>query len=338
MVQKSRDNNSRRYKARSAGRGSKAAIPLEASKNQSKETRKKRRSSPAKRLSAFADEKRNDAVGSSNPRRETVDWQSIEKKYKEADAALGNDEPHKAEPLLRELVVAEPREPLFHWRLGEALSGMQKFHDAILEFRRALKLDPRNVAAVGCLGKAYMELGDWRQAEKAIKTRLKLKKSPQHYIFLAHILSELRRFDEAIKACNRAIAIDPTFAEAYLNLGLAYRHKKQVKGAIQAFEKAIEFDGTYALAFRELGLTYYVAGKLELAKKALRTGLALDANDAWGHLYLALCLESSADVGGAARQFVEALKRDPENPFFNEKYEDFVQQFIEPSVNGLRTK
>jgi Flp pilus assembly protein TadD len=68
--------------------------------------------------------------------------------------------------LLRELVEAEPDEPLFHWRLGYALSEMQKHREAIKEFRQALKLDPKNVAALGCLGREYMEVGNGPKQKK----------------------------------------------------------------------------------------------------------------------------------------------------------------------------
>ena len=65
-----------------------------------------------------------------------------------------------------------------------ALSELKEYRRAIPEFRQALKLDPQNVAALGCLERAYMELGEWEKAEKAIRDRLALKKSPQHCAFL----------------------------------------------------------------------------------------------------------------------------------------------------------
>src|SRR5437016_918980 len=99
-------------------------------------------------------------------------WQITEKKYKQADLALSEKRPRKAARLLRELVRTEPDEPLFHWRLGYALSEMQEYRDAIHEFRQTLKLDPDNVPALGGLGCAYMELEEWDQAEKALRGRL----------------------------------------------------------------------------------------------------------------------------------------------------------------------
>src|SRR6266849_3891309 len=140
-------------------------------------------------------------------------WQVIEKKYKQADRALDKHDPKQAVRLLRDLVESEPREPLFHWRLGFALSEMKEYQRAILELQKALNLDPDNVAALGCLGRAHMELGEWKQAEKAIKHRLALQKSAAHYVFLAHIMMATNRYDSAVECCLKAIAHDSSFAE-----------------------------------------------------------------------------------------------------------------------------
>src|SRR5436309_1710408 len=119
------------------------------------------------------------------------------KKYKQADLAFDRQQFHEATRLLRQLVKHEPSEPLFRWKLGYALSEMKDYRGAIRECQQALKLDPQKVAALGCLGRAYMELGAWTEAETAIRERLSLKKCPQHCVFLAHILMQLARYDEA---------------------------------------------------------------------------------------------------------------------------------------------
>ena len=267
-----------------------------------------------------------------------VALRDVEKKYKQADQALYDHDPGKAARLLQELVEIEPREPLFHWSLGYALSELKEYRRAIPEFRQALKLDPQNVAALGCLGRAYMELGEWEKAEKAIRDRLALKKSPQHYVFLAHIMMETDRYATALECCRNAIDLDSSFAEAFLNLGLVYRHEKRWQEAIRALQKAVELDTKYAVAFREPGLTYYSRGKFDLAKKALEAALALNRYDAWGHLYLAFCLSETGDFNGAATHFAAAMRADPENQYFKKKYDEFVQRRSESGTGKAVSK
>jgi len=259
----------------------------------------------------------------------------IEKKYKEADSALTKSNPSKAAHLLRELVKIEPDEPLFHWRLGYALSEMGRFRDAIIEFQQALKLDPVNIAAWGSLGKAYIELEDWKSAREAFEKRLSLKESPQHYVFLAYVLLQTEQFDQAAKCCRKAIDLDRSFAEAHYNLGFAYRYTNRRDQALVSFKRAVELDNKFSDGFRELGLSYYGIGDVLSAKKAIETCLSLNPDDAWGHLYLALCLEYLEDHSQAAKHFRAALNRDPENSFFQEQYAEFRRQ---QNIHGNRRR
>lgn len=47
---------------------------------------------------------------------------------------------------------------------------------------------------------------------------------------------------EAIFRWERAAEIDPTYAEAYNNLGVGYEHEGQMDKARKAYEKALELD------------------------------------------------------------------------------------------------
>ena len=47
---------------------------------------------------------------------------------------------------------------------------------------------------------------------------------------------------EAIYRWERAVQIDPAYAEAYNDLGVAYEHEGQLEKARKAYEKAIELD------------------------------------------------------------------------------------------------
>ncbi|HVA45492.1 MAG TPA: tetratricopeptide repeat protein [Pirellulales bacterium] len=253
----------------------------------------------------------------------TASFRELEKKYSAADKALRGRKPTQAVRLLQQLVRTEPREPLFHWRLGSALSELKQYTRAISQFKQALDLDPQNIAALGLLGRAYIEVGEWQRAEEAIQARLALQKSPHYYVFLAHVMIETRRYAAAMEYCRQAIELDPSFSEAFLNLGLTYRHEKRLEDAVAAFQKAIELDAKYAAAFRELGLTYYDLAKFGLAEAALRHCLSLNRHDGWGHLYLALSLQQTGDFTRAARHFEKARKNDPKNQFIKKKHDEF---------------
>lgn len=47
---------------------------------------------------------------------------------------------------------------------------------------------------------------------------------------------------EAIYRWERAVELDPTYAEAFNNLAVAYEHEGQLEKARQAYEKAVALD------------------------------------------------------------------------------------------------
>jgi len=203
----------------------------------------------------------------------------IESIYRAADDALDNNDAARAASLFRRLVRREPKEPLFRWKLGYALVESKKFDRAVDELRRAIRLDPKNVAAWGCLGRAFVGLQKWPAAEDAFRRRLSFKESPQQYVFLANVLVRRKKYADAAQCCEQAIVLDPSFGEAYLNLGVARRHLGQLKKASAAFERAIELDPNYSVAHRELGMTHLKLGDTTAARSEFVKCLDADPTD-----------------------------------------------------------
>ena len=64
------------------------------------------------------------------------------------------------------------------------------------------------------------------------------------------------KYREAIKALEKAIAIDPDFDRAYYTMGLIYWERYQTKGAIEALETAIEINPNISSYWYLLGSSY----------------------------------------------------------------------------------
>ena len=85
-----------------------------------------------------------------------------------------------------------------------------------------------------------------------------------------------KEYDKKISFYLRAIELAPDYADAYINLGIAYGKLDLNTKAIESYEKAIELDPDYAIAYFNLGITYYNQGNttwgIEQLKKAARLG------------------------------------------------------------------
>ena len=91
--------------------------------------------------------------------------------------------------------------------------------------------------------------------------------------------------------------------------------------AINKYKEAIELDPHYALAHAELGIAYAQLywvhrepGALDLARRNCRVALGLNPRLVDGHLAMAWVLEQTGDEQGALDEFTRALTLDPSNP------------------------
>ena len=75
------------------------------------------------------------------------------------------------------------------------------------------------------------------------------------------------RLDEAIKQYKKALFVEPRFAEAWCNLANAYGMKSEYNNALRAFDKAIAIDPKYGKALFGKAVTLRNLGRLDEAMK-----------------------------------------------------------------------
>ena len=113
-------------------------------------------------------------------------------------------------------------------------------------FERAVNIDPNFAAAWAGLANVYVDLfrwgrkpGDLEQAQRASERALELNpNSAEAHVSAGQALEIRRRFLEAASAFDRAIKEDPTLYEAYYLYGRAMFECGEIEKAAKLFEKA----------------------------------------------------------------------------------------------------
>ena len=92
--------------------------------------------------------------------------------------------------------------------------------------------------------------------------------------------------ERAVIFFERAIALDPRYVRAHVELGASYASKADYlampelhERAIAQFRRAIDLDPKHARAWRDLGLTFVVAGAIDDGMNVIRKALALSPDD-----------------------------------------------------------
>jgi TolB-like protein/Flp pilus assembly protein TadD len=124
-----------------------------------------------------------------------------------------------------------------------------------------------------------------------------------------------------IESLDRAIAVDPDFAEAYVELARGYYYKRQRVIALEYAQKAIELDPTHGRAYMVLGLIYeqfYV--RQEEARAAYERAVELNPNDPDILIDHGRRLaEQTGDYAEAIRSGKRAVAIDPNDASFHQR-------------------
>lgn len=99
----------------------------------------------------------------------------------------------------------------------------ERFREALVELREAIKKDPSNPYAYYFLGVGLFEVGELEAARDAYRATLKL--APTHLgarVALTHVLRQLGDLREALKEGTQALSQSPGDADALHAVGLVY--------------------------------------------------------------------------------------------------------------------
>lgn len=148
-----------------------------------------------------------------------------------------------AVPLLNRLVELALGDATVWGMLGDALSALRRWPDAVASLRRATAIDPQNSENWTKLGILLYQQGDFGQARAAFEKADQIR--PNHPPILTNLGLSLLWAPEALALHERALALDPLLQVARMNRAMhllrvgdqaegwrAYEARRQNSGAV----------------------------------------------------------------------------------------------------------
>ncbi len=142
--------------------------------------------------------------------------------------------------------VPTPTAPLF-LRQGLKLLQQGEYAQSILDYNKAIDLDPDNPVAYNHRGFAK---------------------------------GRLEQYEDALTDYDRALALDPNYAATYNNRGFANRSLERYAEAILDYDQAIALDPSVAMAYNDRGFTKGISGQYEAAISDYDKSIELDRGNA----------------------------------------------------------
>ncbi|MCB2108613.1 MAG: glycosyltransferase family protein [Rhodobacteraceae bacterium] len=225
---------------------------------------------------------------------------------------LQNGRIAEAETLCRKVLSASPMNGPANFYLGLIAQQGGRPADAVLNIERAQKLGVADPQTFQVLAAAFVSLGRFPDAEKAIRKALaKMPRAAEAHLILGHALQGQGRFDDAASSYRAATKADPKSATAHYNLGVALAAAGRREEAAKAYGSAIKASPALFQAHANLGVIWHDLGKWNEAIACYDRALEINPNDAETINNRAILYRDTGSFAQAARDFQKALELRP---------------------------
>lgn len=166
-------------------------------------------------------------------------------------------------------------------RRGEKAQADKKIEDAMTEYEKASKIDPKYAVPYLKLATMYERTGAKDKAllhyTAASEAAYPIRPKAEGHYRAGRLYDQTRQYEMALKAFNRAVAQDPSYAEGYFGAGRTHHLQEQFEHAMAGYRKAIELKPDYVVAYDNMGVIYERKNDLRAAAQSYERALQYDA-------------------------------------------------------------
>ncbi len=213
-----------------------------------------------------------------------------------------------------------------HYKTGTVLADYRRFDGAISEYERSLKISPYEGGTWTRYGIAMLNNAQQTQDVKYIyrsvdifRTAAKVDPySADNFYIISRayfILSftDSSYLDKVIEEAEKAIKIDPRYAEAYQLIGGVYERRGRNREAAEMYEKAVEINPQLPEAVSGLSSVYMKMGESNKVIDIFNGFLSKYPNNPVFQENLAAMYVKEGEIGKAEAIYEQMVAENPQN-------------------------
>ncbi len=179
-------------------------------------------------------------------------------------AYMNQQRPADAQKLFEQSLAADPQFEVARANLGISLLAQQKLEPARTALAAAAEKLPQDPYAWYNLGLVYKDLGDAEKGVAAFTHVTQIADEADPWYFVGYLNSQLQRYDQAIVAFQKALAIFPFHASAEFGLARAYQRSGNAEAAKEHLAKFQKMTADHVAT--PFGAGYGDQGRFSLAE------------------------------------------------------------------------
>ncbi|MCB5187713.1 tetratricopeptide repeat protein [Methylobacillus caricis] len=176
---------------------------------------------------------------------------------------LGRDE--EAITSYRRAIAISPGLAVAHFNLATLLQKRRLLDEAIQHYRQAVVIEPGFFEAYGSLGTALQQQGHLDDAISCYRQALAISDHALGHFNLATALRDRGGLEQAISHYRQAIVLQPSYADAYNNMGEVFRDQGDMQQAVACYQQAIAIAPGHQVASFNMAQFLYDAQRFEEA-------------------------------------------------------------------------
>lgn len=169
----------------------------------------------------------------------------------------------------------------------------------------------------GMLGRAFLESGNFIEAESAFSTALKVSPSGiVDYIDLySSVLWQLKKEPELAHLCTHGLRVanKQKAFKLWVAIGNSFSLQKEYESAIKFFNRALQINAHYPYAHVLVGHEFFAMDKFDKAKQCYQNALELDPRNYNAYWGLGQIFLKQEEYANAKFNFVKALEINPKS-------------------------